>query len=371
MRSHNNFDNYFTGFVRATNQLWVIGDDLLVSSFHQLLRMRNRYNLDLYINTNYEISAFTVVSRNFVKQIMSGLVKALNSNTYLPTMLLILLSDIIPATEGLALKGDFYLHKIFNSIKEDIHKRTQQLPAKATGMLPVHILVTKALPRPYDNDNMYKSRRRRYNRQMDNIARQYDIEAIHAYGISPNDLECFDGLDLSKIGKIRLWQALSEQVLNMDASFSEAFITRRTERISGTTPAPSQHQREYTHRGRGGNMPHNRGPPHRQVNDNAQYLGIEVTPNNANQIQAFRRAFNRQLMEENPMSFNQMARIWFNNRCGRAAGAYHRERVQQERRIQLHGTAQQRMNQLMQAGDGRVVDRINNRYRTQGPPDEL
>lgn len=129
-----------SGFVRATNQLWIIGDDLLVSSFHQLMRMRNRYNFDLYINNNYEISAFTVISHNFVEQITSGLVKALNSNTYLPTTLMVILSDIIPGTETLLLKADFYLHKIFDSIKEDLYKRLQQLPAKAGGMQPVKVV---------------------------------------------------------------------------------------------------------------------------------------------------------------------------------------------------------------------------------------
>lgn len=176
-----------------------------------------------------------------------------------------------------------------------------------------------------------------------------------------------------------MWQALSDQVLNMDASYTEAFETRRSERISGETPRQVPHPRNQS---RGNRGHHN---IQRRVNfDQSQFLGVSIDTQNLtnHNIQAFRRAFNRQLTDESPMSFNQMARLWFgarnqganNNRgCrqGAAQAAYHRERVYQERRIQLQGSAQQRMNQLMQAGDGLVIDRINNRYRNNQAPNDF
>lgn len=126
---------FYSDYIRPKNQMWVIGDDLLNSSFRHFMTWRNNSGKTHYINKTYEVTPYPVSdSNNFLIQIQNGLARAINGNTYLPDTLLILLSNIIPSDEVLNLKHEFYLKKIMQIIKETLAVRYNQLPKKAKAI---------------------------------------------------------------------------------------------------------------------------------------------------------------------------------------------------------------------------------------------
>lgn len=112
-----------------------------------------------------------------------------------------------------------------------------QLPKKARNIFETKIIVTKALPKPEDQD--YKIRRRRFNKQLDIAAKQYKIEAIHVSDILPSDADMFEGPDLSEAGKRKFWKVIGDKVKELNTSDAEALIKRRNERILGDMPVQS------------------------------------------------------------------------------------------------------------------------------------
>lgn len=216
--------------------MWVVGDDLLSSSTAQLMNWRNNAGRNHYINKNYEVTPYTVTdTNNFILQIQLGLARAINANNFLPEIILVVLSNIIPSDQVLFAKYEFYLNTIMRMIRENVTKRHDQLPKKARAIFGTKIVITKALPKPEDQE--FKIRRRKYNKQMDYAARQFNIEAIHVSDIIPSNQEMFEGPDLSEIGKKKFWTMISEKIKLLDTSDVEAVMNRRRERITGEMDA--------------------------------------------------------------------------------------------------------------------------------------
>lgn len=213
--------------------MWVVGDNLLNETVPIFMNWRNNTGKQNYINKSYEVTPYTVSeTNNFLIQIQKGLARAINANNYLPDVLLIVMSNIIPGDRILALQDEFYLKKVMATIRETITRRTDQLPKKARAIFETKIVMTKALPRPEDQD--FKVRRR-YNKQMDILGKQFDIEMIHINDILPSDQSMFVGPDLSDLAKRKFWIVVSEKIKTLDISDKEAVNKRRSERRTGET----------------------------------------------------------------------------------------------------------------------------------------
>lgn len=225
------------GYIRPVNQMWVVGDNLLNVTVPQFMNWRNYKGKHYYLNRCYEVTPYTVMeSNNFLVQIQKGLVRAINANNFLPEIILVLMSNIIPGNKILALKQEFYIKQIMQIIRESIIRREDQLPTKAKSIFKTKILFTKALPKPEDQD--FKIQRRKYNKQLNIIGKQYNIETIHINDILPSDKSMFLGPDLSEVGKRKMWSIISDKIKNLDQSDAEALDRRRTERRTGQIDTP-------------------------------------------------------------------------------------------------------------------------------------
>lgn len=198
-------------------------------------------------------------------------------------------------------------------------RRYDQLPKRARSVFGTKILITKALPKPDDQE--FKIRRRKYNKQMDITGKKYNIEAIHICDILPSDTEFFEGPDLSDSGKRKLWMMISEKIKELDVSDSEVVTKRRRERITGELDANPNNLIHLNSR-------------RRFVNRN-EFLGIQVDRQNTGQ--------RGQPRNTNSTNWNgQMADM------------------QREHRMRMNGMEQLRRQNLIQ-------EHINRRVRRYGP----
>lgn len=348
--------------------MWVVGDDFLNASVPQFMKWRNNQGKHAYINKCYEVTPFTVMeTNNFLLQIKLGVHRAINANTYLPQILLVLLGDVIPSCEALFLKYEFYIQKVLQIVKEAVMRRRDQLPKKAKSLFDTKIIITKALPKP--NDQEYKIRRRKYNRQLDVAAKLYNIESIHISDILPADNTMYEGPDLSDVGKKKLWMVLSDKIKNLDQSDVEALNKRRRERMTGDIDSNPNNWLYLNTRRRNVNR------------DSNQYLGIEVDFTNSQQpvndivrnryqnsfmnhahqmdrqqeiqrqIDNFRNSRGRQTARNEVQNWRQMMR--FINRMDQNMNPDNRDNSQDARRL----------GRLFQAGDGGHIEMYRRRYQ--------
>lgn len=259
--------------------MWVVGDELLTTSVHQFMTWRNGIGKHHYLNKTYEVTPYSVgETNNFLLQIQLGLARAINANNFLPGILLVVLGNSIPGDKVLALKDDFFIKEILKTVKESIARRCDQLPKKARNIFDTKILITKALPKPEEQD--FKIRRRKFNKILDVAAKQFNIEAIHVCDIKPSDTDMFEGPGLSDAGKRKFWIMIADKIKSLDQSDQEAVTKRRKERMSGEI----------------GQNPNNwlwLNSQRRYVDRN-NYLGIEV-----NQRRHFNNRNNRREGEQN------------------------------------------------------------------------
>lgn len=256
--------------------MWVVGDEMLNKTVAQFMSWRNGQGKHHYLNRTYEVTPYTVLeTNNFLAQIQLGLVRAINANNFLPGVILVIIGNSIPGNTILSLKDDFYIREILKIVKESIARRTDQLPKKARNIFDTKVLITKALPKPDDQE--YKIRRRKFNKQLDIAAKQHNIEAIHVCDIIPSDAEMFEGPDLSDKGKKKFWTMIGDKIKTLDMSDQEALSKRRKERLSGEI-AQNPNSFIWLNSRR------------RHVNRN-EYLGIEVQQrdNNTNRFNNHRR----------------------------------------------------------------------------------
>lgn len=351
--------------------MWVVGDSLLNSTVPNLMRWKNDTGKHHYINKCYEITPYTVTdTNNFLIQIQKGLARAINANNFLPDILLIVLGNTIPGERILFLKHEFYIQKIMQMIKESIFRRCDQLPRKARSVFNTKILITKALPRPEDQD--FKLRRRKYNKQLDIEGKLYNIETIQINDIIPSDQTMFEGPDLSDIGKRKMWAVISDKIKTLDTSDAEALEKRRNERRSGEIDSNSNTWLYLNTRQR--------------RNNNREYLGVEIQGANQNQHQQRPHHIDIQQRRHRALAnnFNQMRRQALiqqhidrrNQRGGRNGAAEwysvmsfvnNMERNQGEIMGDFHNRMNdaynRRVNRMFQSGDGMHMDLYNNHQR--------
>lgn len=345
--------------------MWVIGDYLLNSTIQQFMQWRNNAGKNHYINKVYEVTPYAVMeTNNFLIQIQKGLARAINANTTLPEIILVVLSDVIPGDKILFNKHEFYLQRIMQIIKEAVLIRIEQLPKKAKSIFGTKIVITKALPKPEDQE--FKLRRRRYNKYIDTVAKQHNVETIHINDILPTNPQMFEGPDLSDLGKRKMWTVISEKIRLLDLSDSEALNKIRSDRVNGTINVNRNTWDQ-----------HNQGNPRR-----LNYLGIQIENRQENRNRALQRAQNdhrRRMDHFDQLNRQEMIRqhISRNNRRFGANGAANWHRMMrfiqnmERRNGEMMGDFQdrvndaysRRVNRMFQSGDGQHVDLYNNHQR--------
>lgn len=278
--------------------MWVVGDEMLNSTVQQFMNWCNNQGKHHYLNRTYEVTPYTVAeTNNFLAQIQLGLVRAINANNYLPGILLVILGNSIQGNTVLALKDEFYIKEILKTIKDALARRRDQLPKKAKNIFNTKIIITKALPKPEDQE--YKIRRRRFNKTLDVAAKQFNIEAMHVCDILPTDKIMFEGPDLSETGKKKFWMMIGDKIKDLDLSDQEALTKRRKERLTGEI----------------GQNPNNLiwlNSRRRLVNRN-EFLGIEVEqrPDRQQNINQMQREGNHR-REINLQNFQRQHRVLAN-----------------------------------------------------------
>lgn len=352
--------------------MWIIGDSLLNITVPNLMNWRNGSGKFNYINKTYEMTPYTVSdTNNFLVQIQKGPARAINANNYLPELILVVMSDVIPGEKILSLKSEFYIQKIMQIIRESIVRRQDQLPKKAKPLFETKILMTKALPRPQDQD--FKIRRRKYNKQMDVAGKQYNIETIHVNDILPSDQRMFEGPDLSDMGKRKMWMMISEKIKNSDTSDVEAMNKIRKERRTGEIDKGNNNTWLWLN-----------------TRQRRNYLGIEVNRPNRETFQRQHETVQRHQHEHRSLmnNFNQLQRQALiqdhidrrNRRYGpNGAGEWHSvmnfvnnlERQPGEQGFQFQNRINEvydrRVNRMFQSGDGAHMTMYNYHRRRQNP----
>lgn len=181
-------------------------------------KMENR----LYLFANYEIFSYVQDSSlgekpNFLRDIMGGLIAALNEHTKLPSIIIIL-GSLEQAVQAARLQDQAMetLKKFFKELAKVIHMHKRKFPPKAvTGGEPRIYVVKPHIM--FQNMVLETEVRDDYSALLDQVLPPCGIGRISICGIKVDDQNAFDEYGhLTADGYEKYWQYLSDTVERID-----------------------------------------------------------------------------------------------------------------------------------------------------------
>lgn len=210
--------------VRANNVIWLVGDNFLNDSVSVLRQIQFERRDFLHLYAEYDVKAYfpkKLDTTIFGKQIRDQLCTALSDYDRLPTVIIIVLgNNPVDHLVSTPTQTKRIWDIVFTEIDRVIRTRKDQLNKKCYYNDQPRIYINNMFPRFKDDcentgttHESFKTKRRRFNHLLPQIARRFNIGVLPITGIIPDEKEFFLGTNgtLSGKGINAFWHCLSRE----------------------------------------------------------------------------------------------------------------------------------------------------------------
>lgn len=188
--------------MRATKDVWILGDIFLTEAINVLMEMQNRNRDELYLFAEYDPQPYyckLMNSDTFGKQITSQLFTALEEHNCLPSVILIIIGNSNIDTKVM---NPEHTRRVWNALFTEIERmlktRKEDLPRKARVLGEPRVLLTNVFPTFKDlnektdkTNESFKTKRRRLNGILPQIAKKFEFSVLNVSGILPDNSDFF------------------------------------------------------------------------------------------------------------------------------------------------------------------------------------
>lgn len=223
-----------SGTIHANKTIWLIGDVYLTEALAVLTQHQNMNRDELYIYQAYDVKAFfpkRQCADTFGKIIRSMLYEALKQYNNLPAIIIVItgnqkIDDMVSTP--------FHTKRIWkavcNKIDRAVKARKNDLPRKAFLNEEPRVFFTNVFPRSKNNCervdegfDTFKTKRRRLNNLLPQVAQAYGFNVLNISGIMPDDHENFvesTGILTGK-GMLSFWKSVSQELRLADEKLKQ------------------------------------------------------------------------------------------------------------------------------------------------------
>lgn len=220
--------------VRANKDIWILGDVFLTEAIAVLREIQNLKRDELYLYSHYDPQVYypKLLSKDtFASQIKCQLFTALEEHNKLPAIIIMVIGN--QNIEHKVFNPDCtrkVWSALFREIQRSIKIRKEDLPSKAKSADEPRVFVTNLVPKFKDHNERadrfgesFKTKRRRFNGMIPQIASEYGFSVIQINGIIPDSTEYFvtSTGQLSGKGVKEFWTNLSKELKLHDVRFEE------------------------------------------------------------------------------------------------------------------------------------------------------
>lgn len=230
----NSYNILIVGKIPANKNVWIIGDGYLTDAVAVLTQMQGLEKDQLYIYQAYDVQIFypkKQCSDTFGKQVRTTLYQALKENNKLPAVLLVITgNDKIDNMVSTPYHTKRIWNTLFTEIDRAIKARKNDLPRKAYLNEEPRVFISNVYPRYKDHCerldagfDTFKTKRRRLNNILPQVAEKYSFEVMSVTGIMPDNSEFFEMSTgkLSGKGMREFWVSISKELKFADETVKE------------------------------------------------------------------------------------------------------------------------------------------------------
>lgn len=225
--------------VRANKDIWLFGDIFLTEAVAVLREIQNRNRDGLYLYSAYDPQPYYPKMQDqttFVSQIHCQLFTALEEHNKLPAVILIVLGNKRIDDKVFNPENTRRVWRaLFTEIQRAIRVRKEDLPRKAQNDQEPRVLLSNVFPRYKDHqektdqtDESFKTKRRRLNGMLPQIAHEFDFGVLPVSGILLDNSELYTVAtgQLNGRGLKQFWVNLSKEFKLEDIRWEEKHKNR-------------------------------------------------------------------------------------------------------------------------------------------------
>lgn len=220
--------------VRANKDIWILGDTFLTEAVAVLREIQNQNRDDLYLYSEYDPQIYypkLMSTDSFATQIRCQLFTALEEHNKLPSVIILVIGNKNVDQKALNPEGTRKVWKaLFTEIQRAIRVRKEDLPKKAQNKFEPRVFTTNMFPRAKDHNERcdltgeaFKTKRRRLNGILPQVANDYGFNILQINGILPDNTELFTvGTgNLNGKGLKEYWYSVSRELKIADVKAEE------------------------------------------------------------------------------------------------------------------------------------------------------
>lgn len=226
--------NVITGKIVANKNVWIIGDVFLTDVVAVLTQMQGLEKDQLYVYQAYDVQVFYAKKQctdTFGKQIRTTLYQALSQNNRLPAVLLVVTGN---TKIDNMVTTPYHTKRVWNTLLTEIDRaikaRKNDLPRKAFLNDEPRVFFTNVYPRYKDHCervdegfDSFKTKRRRINNILPQVAAKFSFEVLSINGILPDNADFFE-LSTGKLsgkGMREYWVSVSKELKLADETVKD------------------------------------------------------------------------------------------------------------------------------------------------------
>lgn len=220
--------------VRANKDIWILGDVFLTEAVAVLREIQNLNKDQLYLYSDYDPQIYypkLLATQSFANLIRCQLFTALEEHNKLPSVIILILGN--KNIDQMVMNPEQtrrVWNALFVELSRAIKTRKNDLPAKARSEFEPRVFVSNVFPRFKDHNERidkgfepFKTKRRRLNGILPQVASAYEFEVLPINGIIPDQSELFSTSTgfLNGKGIKEFWSNLSREFKLHDVRFEE------------------------------------------------------------------------------------------------------------------------------------------------------
>lgn len=220
--------------VRANKDIWIFGDTFLTEAVAVLRELQNLNRDELYLYSEYDPQIYypkLLDKDTFASQVRCQLFTALEEHNKLPAVIIVVLGN--GNVDDKVLNPECtrkVWSALFTLIQRTIRTRKEDLPSKAKSPNEPKIYVSNMFPRFKDHndktdltDETFKTKRRRFNGLLPQIALNFEYKVLPINGILPDNANLFtvNTGQLNGKGMKEFWLCLSRELKIQDFRLKE------------------------------------------------------------------------------------------------------------------------------------------------------
>lgn len=220
--------------MRANKDVWILGDTFLTEAVAVLRELQNQNRDELYLYSEFDPQIYypkLLAKESFASLIRCQLYTALEEHNKLPAVIILIVGNKNVDTKVLNPENTRKVWSaLFTEIQRVIKTRKEDLPKKAKVNTEPVVCVTNMFPRFREfnekkdlTDETFKTKRRRFNGILPQIASNYEFKILPINGILPDHADFFSVStgQLNGKGMKEFWINLSRELKILDVKLRE------------------------------------------------------------------------------------------------------------------------------------------------------